>query len=141
MQRLTEYVTHHWELVVALAIISFMLFRNLLGPRLAGYRQIGPAEATVLISHEEAVVVDVREEREFKEGHLINAIHIPLGALRGRLGELAKHKERPIIACCRSGNRSASACGMLRKGGFEKVYNLGGGIMAWQNANLPVSKK
>jgi rhodanese-related sulfurtransferase len=57
------------------------------------------------------------------------------------LGQLERHKERPIIVNCRSGATSQIACKELRKGGFEQVYNLRGGIMAWQSANLPVRRK
>ena len=58
-----------------------------------------------------------------------------------RVAELEKLKSRPVIAYCRSGSRSGGAGSILKKNGFETVYNLGGGIMAWQNANLPLNKK
>lgn len=73
-------------------------------------------------------------------GHIINSVHIPLGTLNNRLNELEKYKSRPIIVGCRSGQRSAAACTTLKKQGFETVYNLSGGVMGWQNANLPLTK-
>ena len=54
-----------------------------------------------------------------------------------RLAELEKYKGKPIIAVCRSGNRSGSACGMLKKAGFENLHNLAGGMQAWEQAGLP----
>ncbi|MGD2084341.1 MAG: rhodanese-like domain-containing protein, partial [Chromatiales bacterium] len=56
-------------------------------------------------------------------------------------GSLKKFKNRPIVVSCRSGAQSATACRQLRKEGFERVYNLHGGILAWESANLPVSHK
>jgi rhodanese-related sulfurtransferase len=53
---------------------------------------------------------------------------------------LGKYRDRPVSVYCRSGNQSLSACGKLRKQGFEKVYNLKGGVLGWQQADLPVSK-
>jgi rhodanese-related sulfurtransferase len=91
-----------------------------------------------MINHQDAVLIDVREDGEFAEGHILNAIHIPLGALSANLNRLEKYRNAPIIVGCRSGNRSAHACRLLKKKGFENVYNLHGGILAWQNANLPV---
>ena len=88
-----------------------------------------------------AVVLDVREDNEYLKGHIINSVHIPLSYLSNRIGELDKHKDKPIIVSCRSGQRSGQACAMLKKQGFENVYNLSGGMMAWQNDNLPVTKK
>mgnify|MGYP000494151961 CR=1 FL=1 len=54
---------------------------------------------------------------------------------------LLNPKGKPIVAVCRSGSRSGSACNMLRKNGFENVKNLRGGMMAWESANLPVKRK
>ncbi|GAB6044014.1 rhodanese-like domain-containing protein [Endothiovibrio diazotrophicus] len=141
MEKLPEFAVNHWELVLALVVTLAFLLNNLFGARLRGYHQVGPAEATGLINHQDAVVLDVREEREFQGGHILNAIHIPVGKLAGRIDELAAHKGRPVVAVCRSGHRSASACAVLRKHGFEQVYNLGGGVLAWSNANLPLTKK
>ncbi|MDO8930898.1 MAG: rhodanese-like domain-containing protein, partial [Rhodocyclaceae bacterium] len=64
-----------------------------------------------------------------------------LAQLDKRLSEIDKFKERPVIVCCASGNRSSSACGTLRKAGFQRVYNLAGGIGAWTDAGLPVTTK
>ncbi len=140
MEKLFEFTVNHWELVLALAVTVAMLAHNLFGARMRGYRQIGPAEATGLINHQDALVVDVREDREYADGHILNCLHIPLGRLRDRIGELEPHKERHVVVYCRSGHRSATACGTLRKSGFENVYNLGGGVLAWRNANLPLNK-
>jgi rhodanese-related sulfurtransferase len=67
-------------------------------------------------------------------------MHIPLGQLSSQTAKLEKFREKPIIATCRTGHRSASACMALRKQGFEKIYNLSGGMLAWESASLPISK-
>jgi rhodanese-related sulfurtransferase len=103
---------------------------------------IGPAAAIALINNDEAktVLLDVREMNELNEGMINDALHIPLSNLQGRLTELDKYKNDSVLVYCRSGNRSGSVCRTLTGRGFEKVYNLAGGIMAWQDAHLPVSK-
>jgi rhodanese-related sulfurtransferase len=136
-----SFVTHNWMLIIALFVILGMLFFNLFGSRLRGYQPIGPVESVNLINHEDAVVLDVRENNEYHKGHILNSIHIPQGNLANRITELEKYKSRPIIVGCRSGHRSANACALLKKQGFETVYNLSGGVMAWQNANLPLTQK
>jgi rhodanese-related sulfurtransferase len=90
--------------------------------------------------NDDALILDVREDKEFASGHIPKAKHIPLGKLASRIQELEKHKGKPILVTCRSGQRSARACGMLKKAGFETVYNQEGGIIAWERANLPVTK-
>lgn len=138
MSQLIEFATNHWDLFLALAIILFMMFSGGLGSRLRGYKEIGPTESVQIINHEEALLLDVREENEYKDGHILDSLHIPLGKLGERMDELEKFREKPIIVGCRSGHRSASACAKLRKRGFGNVYNLKGGVMAWQNAGLPL---
>ncbi|HMM53593.1 MAG TPA: rhodanese-like domain-containing protein [Candidatus Desulfobacillus sp.] len=106
-----------------------------------GRAGVSPMQATLLINREDAVVVDVREQGEYTGGHIPNSRHIPLSQLDKRLGELEKFKERSLIVSCASGNRSSSACGKLRRAGFAKVFNLTGGVSAWDQAGLPVTKK
>ncbi len=140
MSQFIEFAIKHWDLFLALAIIIFMMFSGGLTSRLRGFTEISAAEAVQLINHQGAAMLDVREDKEFQDGHILDAIHIPLGKLAGRLGELEALKTQPLIISCRSGHRSATACGQLRKEGFESVYNLKGGVMAWHSAGLPLQK-
>jgi len=61
--------------------------------------------------------------------------------LRDRLGELTKAKDKPIVVYCRNGATSQAACAQIKKSGIADVYSLSGGLSAWQEANLPVSRK
>jgi phage shock protein E len=70
-----------------------------------------------------AVIIDVRTKGEYQSGHLRNSINIPIDNLPGKINKLNKNK--PIITCCASGARSASARRMLKSNGFEQVYNGG----------------
>jgi len=141
MAQFAEFVSNHWVLFLELVIIVGVLLGTTVLAPLRGYKSIGPADVTRLINHEDAVVLDVREGNEFHEGHIVNSIHVPLSALKTRVGELEKFSSRPVIVSCRSGHRSANACSTLRKRGFKNLYNMGGGILAWKNANLPLTKK
>ena len=125
---------------VALAAVSGGM---LLWPLVAGggAENLTPAQATLLMNREDALVLDVRETGEWTSGHIPGARHITLAQLGKRMSELDKFKDRPIIICCASGNRSSSACGQLKKNGFAKVFNLGGGISGWLDSNLPLTTK
>lgn len=141
MAQFFEFIINHWVLSSVFVFLLGLFIANEFGQRFRGFPEVSPVDATRLINHEDAVLLDIREDKEYREGHILNARHIPLGMLDSRLKELEKFKGKPIIAYCRSGQRSARACSVLRKHGFESVYNLGGGILAWQNANFPVSKR
>ncbi|MBK8119913.1 MAG: rhodanese-like domain-containing protein [Sulfuritalea sp.] len=125
---------------VALAFVSGGM---LLWPMVAGgnAQNLTPAQATLLMNREDALMLDVRETAEWSSGHIPGARHITLAQLEKRMSEIEKFKDRPIIICCASGNRSSSACGQLKKGGFQKVFSLSGGISAWLEANLPLTTK
>lgn len=105
------------------------------------YKVLDVNQAVLLMNKDETVVLDVREPKELRDGKIKNSRHITLGDLPKRLSDLESHKANPILVYCRSGNRSGHACNTLTKAGFTDVNNLSGGIMAWESANLPVSKK
>lgn len=135
-----QFIQDNWMLVALAVVSGAMLTWSFVGARLSGVEQADTLKATRLYN-DDALVLDVREDKEYAEGHIPKAKHIPLGQLAGRLNELDKFKNKPVLVTCRSGQRSARACGMLKKAGFETVYNQAGGIIAWERANLPVSKK
>jgi rhodanese-related sulfurtransferase len=135
-----QFLQDNWMLVALAVVSGAMLVWNFIGASLSGVEQADTLKATRLYN-EDALILDVREDKEYASGHIPKAKHIPLGKLASRIQELEKHKNRPILVTCRSGHRSARACGMLKKAGFETVYNQQGGIIAWERANLPVTQK
>jgi len=139
VQQLTEFAGNHWILVLAFVVISSLLAHNLLAG--AGKGVVDPREAIDLINQKDAVVVDVRPVADFSAGHIIRAVNLPMNGFSKQIEQLRKYQERPIVVSCRSGAQSAQACKELRKQGFSQVYNLGGGVLAWQNANLPLTRK
>lgn len=117
-----------------------LLLWQLLAGRMAG-PAVNPIEAVLMINRENAVVLDVREQSEFDQGHILNARLIPRGELKNRMSELQKLKEKPILVVCATGGRSASACSQLRKAGYTYVFNITGGMKAWTAANMPIERK
>jgi rhodanese-related sulfurtransferase len=141
MEQFIEFIGNHYILSAAWIALFIMVIYSFIGARLRGYKNANPAIATQLINREDAVVVDVREDNEYAGGHIINSVHVPLSYLKDRLKELEKYKSKPVIVGCKTGQRSGQACAMLKKEGFEQVYNLSGGVTAWQADNLPLTKK
>jgi len=139
MAQFIEFLTNHIFLFSGLAVVSILLIYNLMGS--GDKSSVPPSTATEMINREDAVVLDVRPMNDFQAGHIINAINIPNNTLKNQLKQLSKHKSAPIIVACRSGAQSMAACKLLREANFEKVFNLKGGMLAWQNDDLPVSKK
>jgi hydroxyacylglutathione hydrolase len=80
--------------------------------------------------------VDVRRKPEWDHGHIHGALHKPLDKVAGMLGDLDPAK--PIVVHCKGGYRSAIACSLIQRAGFENVTNLIGGLDAWQSLGSPV---
>lgn len=135
------FVIQNYSLFALLGVVLILIVGSEFRRATAGFKDISPAEATRMLNHDDAVLVDVRDVNEHSQGHIGQDVHVPLGELPKRVGELEAYKERPVIAYCRSGHRSRTACAQLRKQGFTTVYNLAGGIMAWESAHLPTTRK
>lgn len=135
-----QFISNNFLPIIIALLSGAMLFWSTFGNRIRGIRIVDCIAATQLINHKNALVLDVREENEYKAGHILNARLIPSGKLKERIGELEKYKERPIIVVCRSGARSQSAYALLGKNGYTSAYILADGMTAWQKANLPVEK-
>ena len=140
MQVYVDFAARHWELFALLALVIVLIIGNEVYRYLRGTASVGVSEALRLHNHEDAALVDIREVAEFREGHIPAARNIPLPSFKTKLADIKLAKDRPIIVYCRSGNRAPSATSMLRKQGYDRAYNLSGGLLAWEQANLPISK-
>jgi rhodanese-related sulfurtransferase len=135
-----QFLENNFMMLLVLISSGLMLLWSFFGNRLRGIKEVDTVGALQLINHKEAVILDVREQKEYDSGHILNAKLIPLGKLNERMNELEKFRDRSIIVMCRSGQRSATATALLGKQGYTQAYNLSGGVIAWQKANLPLEK-
>ena len=138
MNQLIEFSINHWEMVaVFLAILATLIFVESKG----GAQGLTPSAATNFMNNENAVVVDIRPEKEFGTGHITGSLNIPATKMKDNLNRLEKHKDAPIIVVCKSGITSGASAKDLKKAGFNKIYKLQGGIAEWQSSSLPLVKK
>jgi len=126
-------------LLVAAAVVSGTLLIWPVLRRGMGGASLTPLVATLLMN-QNALVLDVRGAAEFEKGHMLNARNVPLADLEARAAEFERHKTKPVLLVCDSGNQSARAAAVLRKRGFEQLAVLGGGLGAWQQAGLPLER-
>lgn len=93
------------------------------------YQDVSVTEAKQMINQEKMTILDVRTPEEFAEGHIRNAVLIPLQDLSQKMDEL--DPKQSYLVVCRSGNRSAQASELLIQKGFTNVYNMTGGMNSW----------
>jgi rhodanese-related sulfurtransferase len=137
MEQFVEFVTNHWMMVSALAIMFMALMWDSgqkAGPKVSTH------EATALINSKNGLVLDIREKADYKGGHIVDSVNIGNAQLLSRIAELEKNKNDPIIVVCKTGQTASAASKILKDNGFAEVYRLSGGIMDWTNNNLPLVK-
>lgn len=141
MEKIPEFIANHLFLVCLFISILILLIWNLFGTAIMGLKSIGTAELTRLINHEDAMLIDLRKDGEFKNGHISNAQNLPSSEFDKKIDSLASNKEKPIVLYCSHGSDTVRHARLLIQNGFKQVYSLQGGITSWTQANLPLNKK
>jgi len=139
--RLLEFMSNHPFLFTALGVTVGFLVYTEYSRVVGGVKSVSPYQATQLLNGGEAMFVDVRDDSEFKKGHVLEATNIPLSALDQRLHELEKYKDKDLVLYCDSGMRSQKAGAKLKKSGFSKMHTMAGGLAAWEKSSLPLVTK
>lgn len=139
MAQFVEFISNHLILFFLFVVILSLLIKNLLADFGKGSGIVDTTEATRLINREDAVILDIRDKAEFKKGHIINALNIPMSELDSRSSELQKYQDQPVIVCCQGGLTSNTATSLLKKSGLSNVLRLRGGLDSWKQANLPLT--
>ena len=121
---------------ITLVVLIALLIGNIVADKLKKYEEVDANGAISLMDEKDLIVLDVRETKERKAGHIANDVHIPLSKVKNKLDTLDNNKK--VLVYCRSGSRSSHIAGLLTRNNFEQVYNLKGGIQAWKKANLPI---
>lgn len=137
MAQWVEFIGNHYLLVAAFITILGAL---IVTESHKSGQGISPQAAVQLMNKSGAVVLDIRSANEFKEGHIVDAINIPLAELTKRIGELDDFRNIPIIVTCAIGQHTGMAGRQLTQAGFTNVARLSGGISAWRAVSLPVIK-
>lgn len=131
------FISEQWILVSLLVLLIYVFAFT---ERIKGGKPIGIHEVTRLLNSEEAVLLDVRESKEFSAGHIAGAVNIPHNKLSGRLSELDRYREKLVIVADKMGQHAGAAGKALGKAGFQ-VRRLQGGMSEWTGQGLPTVKQ
>ncbi|MCX7067942.1 MAG: rhodanese-like domain-containing protein [Methylococcales bacterium] len=139
MDRYIEFILNHYILVLALAVVTYLLIQEVFDGVFNKTNAISPLLAVAKMNNSETLLIDVREAPEFVVSYIEQSTNMPLSKLPELLLSLADHKNKPLLVICQNGTRSASAGKLLTKAGFEQVFVITGGVTAWENDyKLPV---
>lgn len=141
MDRIIEFIGNHPYMIALWLSLAVLLLWNLLADSVGGVKALTAAEATRLMNHEDALLLDLRGKADFDKGHILNARHLPSTELDERLQKLKADKDKPVVLCCGNGLESQRAGKKVQQAGFERVYLIKGGIGSWREANLPLTRE
>jgi rhodanese-related sulfurtransferase len=134
MTQFLLFLSQQWMLVsLLLALLGLFMWNE---NRRAG-SSLSVHQLTQQVNNANALVVDLREPKEFREGHVVDALNIPYAKLAERMANL--DKTRPLVLVYKMGQHSAAAGRTLMQAGFQ-VSRLNGGMSEWTASNLPVVK-
>ena len=137
MANFLVFLGQQWLLVGLLLVLVFLFIQVEIK---RGGQTVSIHQLTTLINRENAIVVDVRESTEFRDGHIVDALNVPFAKFKEKLSDLDKYKDRPVVVVDKMGQHSGAVGKQLREAGFN-VSRLDGGMTEWRGNNLPVIKE
>lgn len=141
MDQLIEFASNHVYLSAIWAVLVVALIYTFVAGIVSPIKEVNTHEMTQLVNKQDAVVLDTRQQKDFKTGHILGARQIKQEELRQKnFSKLEKYKSKPIIVVCAMGNSARATAAAMKKEGFEQAVVLKGGMNAWQTAGLPISK-
>jgi rhodanese-related sulfurtransferase len=141
LHKLPEFVGNHGALSALFAILLVALIVTQARMMFSKIKELSPAGLTALINRDNPLLIDLSALSDFEKMHVPGAKHVAMSQFDPEKKDLAKAKSLPVVLMDKDGRgNSAKAAQRLLKAGFEKVYTLGGGVLGWQAAQLPVAK-
>lgn len=141
LHKLPEFIGNHVALAALFVVLLVALIATQVMQLFSKTRELTPAGLTGLINRETPLLIDLSSLADFEKMHVPGAKHVAMSQFDPEKKDLAKAREMPVVVMDRDGRgNSIKAAQRLVKAGFEKVYTLGGGVLAWHAAQLPVAK-
>lgn len=137
LDRVLEFSTNHIALVGS--------FLGLLGALFyvesrRGGETLSSQQVTNLINGDEALVLDIRDTKDFQAGHITGSTNIPYNRINERMSEIELFKDKPVVLVCAMGQHAGMVGRILHAKGFKNVRRLAGGISTWKADGLPLVK-
>ncbi len=141
MDQFIEFLGANYILTGLWVVLFVALVYSFIAGAVSKVREIGTHEATMLMNKEDAVVLDIRSQADFRKGHILGAKQVNADNLnKGETAEVEKYKGKPIIVVCAMGMSAKRTASQLNKAGFSQVTVLKGGMNSWTSASLPIAK-
>ncbi len=141
LHKLPQFIGNHVALSALFAILLVALIVIQVKSMFSKIKELTPAGLTALINRDDPLLIDLSALADFEKMHVPGAKHVAMSQFDPEKKDLAKAKALPVVLMDKDGRgNSVKAAQRLLKAGFEKIYILGGGVLSWHAAQLPVAK-
>lgn len=140
LHKLPQFAGNHLFLIAAFVALLLALFVTQVMVWMRKYKELTPAGLTQLINRDSPLLIDLSASADFEKMHVPGAKHVAMSQFDPEHKDLVKARELPVVVMDKDGRNADGAAQRLIKAGFTRVYTLGGGVLAWQAAQLPVAK-
>ena len=140
MTHIFHFLLQHPFLSGGLALLGGLLLINEWVASQSTKNQLNTQEVIQMMNHHQAVLIDIRDKESFQSAHILGALSFPKAQLEEKLSSFNQYKSHSVVVMCGMGNEARKMVQTLKSEGFDQVYYLSGGMMAWQKDNLPVLK-
>lgn len=140
MEQFVEFFAHHWVLSFAFLAVLGLLIYTETGGFTGGVGIVDPKQVVLMMNHQSATVLDIRDKESFVAGHILGAMHFLAENLEQKIKMLQKYQQKPIIVVDVTQQGSLKMAALLHKKGFTQLFCLKGGLASWREAQLPLVK-
>lgn len=140
MDPLLVFFVEHWVLSSAFLVLIVVFVLNEWRHRAMGIPSLDPQQVVNLLNHNGGVVVDIRSQLSYQQGHIIGAVNIAQEEFSTKLTVLNKYKSKPLILVCMRGLDAPKMAKLLAANGFTQLYFLANGMEGWASNGMPLVK-
>jgi rhodanese-related sulfurtransferase len=137
MEQLIEFSLNHPFLIGTLVSLVLLLLFVESKQSAVG---VSPLKLVNMVNNESAIVIDIREKKEYQKGSILNSVHIPFTNFQQSISKISHYKDTALVIVDSVGHNSTSISQILKKNGFKDISRLKGGIASWTAENLPLVK-
>lgn len=140
IEQLLQFTQNHWILSSLFATTLLLIIIEEIRGNLSNLPKVSAQEVVLLLNRENATILDLRNQKAFINGHILNAINIPSTEIDQNSKKLEPYKDKILILVADNDTNAFPSGNKLRAKGFTKIYVLAGGLSSWKNAQLPLNK-
>ncbi|MDF1818853.1 MAG: rhodanese-like domain-containing protein [Immundisolibacteraceae bacterium] len=135
-----DFVIANWELFAGVAVVAVLLLVTSSGANLGGLTVATPAQVVQMLNREQALILDLRSETGFDDGHIAGSINVTADNMEAALRKVTRPADQPVVLVTDRGVKTAPVIKELKQADVKRIVEIKGGVQAWRDEQLPLIK-